>query len=216
MPIPANQQNNVEIILLGGIAAGGSNNRLTANTFHYQRIASIVAPVKAHVDAIFQTNIVAPIAAALNARWLQSQNTVRIVDDATDPPVPFAHALPGLIAGDSMPMVNAVFILLKTGLKGRKYRGSKHLGPLSESDTTSGTDDLLNVAALARFNTIKTALLTPLTDSDGNVWTLTVLSRQPPSQLLVNPTTVVANPVSTAFVNKRIGRLRRREPKSVY
>lgn len=215
MPLPSTAISYGEVLLLGTTAAGGSNNRLTNFSFHYKRDSTIPGLSKPDLDTIFQANVATPIAAALNVRWLQSGNTVRWLDDANDAPVLFAHALAGAIAGDSMSTILSSFILLRTGLRGKSFRGSKHLYPLSETDTTLATDDILNAAALARFATINAALLAPLVDASGNTWRLQVLSRTL-SQLKINPTTVIANQVSAVLVNKRVGRMRHREVKSVY
>jgi hypothetical protein len=206
----------VEIQTHGTIAAGGSNARATVNTFHYKAAAIGVVPTKAQIDTPFQAQVVVPLGLALSVRWTQVFNTVRFFDDALDPPVSFSHAVAGAIAGDSLPMTNTVYMLLRTGFKGRRYRGNKKFGPIAESDTTTGTDDILNAAALVRWGAVVTGINGNLLDGAGNVWVPIVLSRQSPSQLLVNPTNVVFSTVLSTTLRKSIGRLRRREAKSVY
>lgn len=215
MPIPVNQLVNVEIVVNGLIAAGGSGNTPTANIFHFRR-TTVVNPVnKANIDAAFQAAIVVPLGAALNNRWLQTRNDVRFLNDANDAYVPFAHAVAGAVAGDSMDSIATAFILLKTGLRGKSYRGSKKLGPLSEADTTSPNEDILNAAAIARMTTLMTALGTPIVDANGNTWNLSVVSTKL-SQVRLNPTVVSATDVATIALNKRISRLKKRQRKSVY
>jgi len=215
MPIPANLITHAEIIVKGIITGGGSNTKNTVNVFHYRR-TSVVNPLsKTNLDTIFNTTVVAPLALALNNRWTQQHNTVRWIDDATDAPVPFSHAAVGAVAGDGMTTIEAAFILLKTGLKGKSYRGSKHFGPLSESDTTAPAEDIFNAAALTRWGAVVTALGTVLVDASGNSWILQVVSTKL-SQQLVNPTTIIGNDVNSILLNKRVGRLRRREVTSVY
>jgi hypothetical protein len=121
----------------------------------------------------------------------------------------------GAVAGDSMPMHCSVFILLKTGLKGKSYRGSKKFGPLSESDTAAGGDDILDAGALTKWGALNTAIVQPFTDGSGVVWTPCIVSRKL-SQLKVNPTTVVQNQVTVGLLRKSIGRMKKREAKSVY
>jgi hypothetical protein len=215
MPIPVNQILNAEILLHGTIAAGGSNNALTVNSFHYRRTTNVNPVSKVNLDTIFQSTIVVPLGLALNVRFLQTFNTVRWVNDALDAPVQFNHAVAGAVAGDGMTAIEAAFILLRTALKGKSYRGGKHFGPLSEADTTLGTEDIFNAAAIVRWGAVVTALSTPLVDASGNTWVLEILSKKL-SQLLINPTTVISNDVVSFLLNKRIGRLRRRERKSVY
>jgi len=215
MPIPANQIQVAEVVMTGFAAAGGSNNRQDQMVFHFRRTAVVNAVTKAGVDAAFQATIATPIAAALNVRYLQANNSVRWVNDAQDAPTYFAHALAGAVAGDGMTTTQAAFILLRTGLRGRNYRGSKHLFPMSEADTTLATDDIFNAAALARLATVAAAILTGFVDGLLNVWVPCVLSRSL-SQLKLNPTTVTTNDVNATAVNKRVGVMRHRKVKSVY
>lgn len=215
MPIPDTSKITVEIAALGAITAGGSNVVNTANIFHFRRTTTVNPFNKAHIDAAFQLSVLAAMATALNNRWTSTGDTVRAIDDADDLPTGFAGGAVGAVAGDGMSTINAVYILLRSALRGKHYRGSKHFGPLSESDTTAPNEDILNAGAIANFGGIGTAILGGFTDADGNVWVPVVLSRSL-SQLLVNPTTVVAVDVVSASLNKRVGRLRRREVKSVY
>jgi hypothetical protein len=215
MPIPSNQINYVEIHVKGLVASGGSSSKFSDFVFHFRRTANVLPVTKLAVDTAFQAAIVVPIGALLNVRWTQQGNTIRWIDDALDAPVQINHAVAGAIAGDSMSTVLSSYMIMRTALRGRSYRGSKHLFPLSETDTTIGTDDLLNAAALVRYGTLATALATGFTDAAGNVWVSSVLSRTL-SQLRTNPTTVVANDVITVSTNKRIGRMRRRHVASVY
>ncbi len=111
MPIPANQILNAEILLHGTIAAAGSNNALTVNSFHYRRTSNVNPVSKVNLDTIFQATVVVPLGAALNNRFLQTFNTVRWVNDALDAPVQFNHAVVGAVAGDGMTSIEAAFIL---------------------------------------------------------------------------------------------------------
>lgn len=215
MPIASNLISHAEITVKGVIAGGGSNAVNTVNVFHYRRTAVVNPLSKANLDAVFQANVVVPWAGALNARWLQVANTVRWIDDVTDVPTSFAHALPGGVAGESMPPQISIFILQQTGLRGKSYRGGKKVGPISEGDTTTPNFDVLNAAAIARFLTLTIALQAAITDLNPNTWVPQVFSRTL-SQVKVNPTTVVSNDVITTLTNKRLGRLKKREVKSVY
>lgn len=215
MPIPGPQQIHVEAVLNGAIAAGGSGNVLTANVFHFRRTSTVAVLSKAAFDTAFQAAIAVPLAACLNARWGQTRNDVRIIDDANDAYVPFAHVVAGAIAGESMESYATAFILLKTGLRGKNYRGSKKIGPFSESDTTTPNFDVFNAGAIGRLNTLITALGTPFVDANGNTWNLQVFSTSL-SQVRINPTNVVANDVTTIALNTRVSTLIKRKRKSVY
>jgi len=215
MAISLNQVTVAEVSMKGLISAGGSNTVNTDFVFHYKRAATAVDPTKAALDTAFQAGHAASIIAALNARWSQKTNEVRWVNDALDAPTPFAHVNAGAIAGDSLASHCAVFMLFRTGIRGRSYRGGKHYGPFSEADVTTAGDDILNAAAITRVSAIATALAATLTDSTGNIWSLCVLSRRL-SVLTPNPTTVVSNNVVTILYNKRIANMKRRQVKSVY
>jgi len=215
MPLPFPQQRNLEIVVQGLITSGGAGARNTFNVFHFRRTATVGAIAKAAAEAAFQAAIGVPLAACLNNRWTQLFNTVRMVDDALDPPTNFSHAAVGGVAGDGQPALSSVFINLRTNLRGQNYRGSKHFGPLSEADATTPDADVLNAAAITRFSDLITAMATTIVDGTPNSWKLEVLSRNL-SKLKKNPTTVTATVVNAILLNKRIGRLRRREPRSVY
>lgn len=215
MPIPANQITVAEVILYGQIASSGSNAKNTANVFHFRRLATAIAPSKASLDTAFQAAIGVPVIAALNIRWGQLRNTVRWLNDAQDGPVDFAHVNAGGTVGDSMATHEAVYIQLRTALKGRSFRGSKHFGPLSETDTTIGASDVLNAAAIVKFGAIVTALGTDIVDGTGNTWRSVVYSRLL-SFPLVNPTTIVNNDVTQVRLNTRVGDLLLRKVRSIY
>lgn len=214
MAIPANQIIHAEVTAQGFAAAGGSNQKNFANVFHFRRTTTVNPVTKAALEAAFQTNIMVPVLAALNNRFTQTFNLIRWADDALDQAVPFVESGVGGVAGEPASTLDAIYVLLRTGIKGRSYRGNKHFGPLSEADCTTG--DVLNAAAITRFAAVVTALGTPFTDSQSNTWVIQVFSRMPPSQLKVNPTVVVANDVVQIALNKRVGRMSRREVKSVY
>lgn len=215
MPIPANQIIQAEIVMRGLITAGGSNAVRTAFVFHYRRIAVTLAPSKVALEAAFNAGPSAAILAALNARFTQTLNDVRWLNDAEDPYLSIARAGVGAIAGDSLASSASAYLLHRTALRGRKFRGSKHFGPMSEADVTTANDDIWNAAALVRLAAINTALLTPLVDVTPNTWNFCVLSRSI-STLTTNPTTVVTNDVTQGLVNKRVGSMLGRKVQSTY
>lgn len=215
MPIPLNQVNVAEISVKGKMDSGGSDAVNTNFIFHYRRTATAVDPDKTALKVIFKSSVLSVIILALNQRWNASLIDIRWVNDATDPYLSISDTSQGAIAGDSLQSDDSAYLLHRTSLRGRKYRGSKHLAPLSESDVTTPDEDIWNAACLTRLAAINTALLTTLTDTTGNSWKYTILSRTD-SQIKVNPTTVVVNDVTSALVNKRIGRMKRRYVKSVY
>lgn len=212
MPIPSTDVNVVEITMQGVMASGGSNTINTAFVFHYLRNSTVPAISKANVETEFEAGPVVALLAALNNRYTQTQNLVRWLNDAQDLFQSFTRTGVGAVTGDSMPSDNAIYMLLRTALRGQSYRGSKHFGPASESDSV---DDILAGAGVTNWAAVATALEAPLVDSDGNTWNLCVVSRKL-SQLVTNPTTVVANQVADVLLNKRVGTMKKRKAKSVY
>jgi len=212
MPIPLADVRVAEIVMKGLIAAGGSNAVPTAFVFHYRRLATSVDPSKSALNTIFSSTVAAPIAAALNVDWSGSLHDIRWVNDATDQYASFTATEVGAITGDRLSSFTAAYILLRTGLRGRKYRGAKHFGPMSESDIG---DDVYQAGALTRLNAILAAMLTTLTDSTGNQWKLAILSRKL-SSMKDNPTTIITNDVTQGLVRASIGTMRGRSVTSVY
>lgn len=211
MPILPALISNAEVTILGTSATGGSSVTPSINVFHFKRTTTVNALSKAALNAIFQTNILTPLLAAMNVRYTPTNVTVRWLDDALDIPQFFAAAGVGAIATDSLPSDDAVFFLYRTALRGRSYRGAKHFSPASEVDTTN---DLLTGAGLARWNTVKAALLANNIDANGNTWAPSVLSRKL-STLTTNPTNVVNTFVTDVLLDLNIGTMRRRRSKTV-
>lgn len=200
-----------EIQAAGRLTAFGSNAKSTVGIFHY-RLATIVLPAtKAALELIFNTTVQLPFLAAANARYTQAGSTVRYVDDATDPVASMVRAGVGAIATDPLPTIDSVYYLFRTVLRGRNYRGSKHFPAPSEADTTG---DVLTGAGLARWQTLQTALAAPIVDALGNTWVPSLLSRTL-SQLVVNPTTVVATDIQAVLLNLNIGTMRKRRTQTV-
>jgi hypothetical protein len=183
--------------------------------WNYRRTATAVDATKVALVNAFIANVIPKIKLALNNRYTGTNITVRWLNDAQDAPSLTAEVGVGNVAGDGMTTANAAFMLFKTALRGRSYRGGKHMFPLSESNTTAGTEDLFNAGALTLFGDLATAALAQLTDATGNVWNPCIVSRVL-SQLKVNPTTVTANDVTSIAINKRIGTMRHRKVKTVY
>jgi len=215
MPALVGQVTHAQIIVYGQIAASGSNAVNTVNVFNYRRTGVVIGPSKVDLDTMFQSTVVAPLLAALNVRWGQLRNSIRWLNDAEDLPFEISHPNNGSVAGDSMTGNEIVSLRLRTAKRGRSYRGSCHLGPLSEADSTTGASDVLNAAAIVRFQAVVTGLATTLNTADGNSWKLQVFSRLL-SQALTNPTNIVANDVVQVSLNQRISDMARRRVKSIY
>jgi len=213
--IPANQLIHAEIVSAGTIAAAGGTAKSVVNVYQFRRTSVVNVVVKAHIEAAFQTAIMVPVTDALNARFTQTGNSVRFLNDATDAPETVARAVVGAIAGESLPTFETAVLQMKTTYRGKSGRGNKHYAPIAES---AANGDTLTAGSLVLFNLVKTAILAGFTDSDGNVWKTCIVSKgaiPPLSQLTANPTTVFANDVSSAIMNKTTGTMRRRKVKTV-
>jgi hypothetical protein len=211
MPLPSTSYNYVEIAMLGTSPALGSNAKPIDNIYHFKRQTNVPPISKTNIESSFQTWIATPVLATLSIGYTQTFNAVRLIDDALDPPALFPEAGVGAISGDRLPDFNSVVIRYTTGLRGRSYRGSKHFGPIAESQTLG---DALTSGAITLWNAVRTALISGFTDTDGNIWSLVVLSRKQ-SKLMVNPTTVVANVINATKLNDTLGTMRRRKVKTV-
>lgn len=214
MPIPAGNIVNLQITIHGTAATGGSSVTPSINVFNYYRTTTVNPFTKTALNTIFQTNVVTPLLAAMNIRYTPGTLSIRILDDFNDAPTVFTVAGVGAIATDSLPSNEAVYMLLRTALRGRNFRGSKHFGPASEVDTTN---DLLVGAGLARWNTLKAALLAPCIDANGNTWLPTVLSRNLSNfgSVAVPLAVIVATEVTNILLDLNIGTMRRRRSTTV-
>lgn len=215
MAIPDGDIQFAEIGLSGLMTAGGGSAITTYNIFTYRRTNSPGAADKTGLEAAFYGGVGAALILALNARWTYEFNAVRWMNDYNDPTVFFAHNDPGNVAGDSMPSDQAAFLLLKTVMRGRSFKGSKHFAPMSETDTTTA-GDVFNAACLTRLGDIATAMAAPLTDGNGNIWNPCVVSRKLSSLQLLPIAFVRGEDITQILVNKRVGSMTRRKTRSVY
>lgn len=213
--LPNNQLVDVEIIQQGIVAAAGSTSKNSVQVYHFHTATNSNNKNKANVATAFTAGIANKLALLLNVRYTGTTITTRWLNDALDSPTNSTWTTVGAIAGDSMTTAVSAYIKLTTGLRGKSYRGSKKLFPMSESDTTLLTDDEWNAACLTRLGTYATVLLAGFTDSDGNVWQPSVVSRLL-SQLKKNPTTVTYSLITGTAVRKSLGSMRHRKAKSQY
>lgn len=196
-----------EINVTAVLASAGSNTKNVASVFHYRRTSTSSALSKTALNTAFVAGPFTAMLAALNARYGSAVAKIRWLDDALDAYQFFTLIGSGAIATDSLPSYNAVFMLMRTGVRGKSYKGSKHFPGVSEADTTG---DVLTGSGLTRWQAVQAAVAASLTDGNGNVWNPTIVSRKL-SQLTVNPTTVVANDVTSVVLDIDVGTMRRRK-----
>lgn len=211
-----NAINFCEIVSQAYAVARGGSVKNFFNVYHFRRTTSTNTLNKANIQAAFQTNIMVPVIAALNVDYTQIQNTVRFFEDPGDSPIATSQAGVGAIAGDRLPDFNAAVIQLKSSTRGKTGRGSKHYGPISESDTTG--DDLV-AGAVTRFTTIGTAIIAGFTDANGNVWVpgLKAAARGilPWHYVYPLPTITGWTDLTSFVVNKSLGTMKRRKIRTV-
>lgn len=216
MPIPTNEIQVVELQQRGIITGGGAGEVRTNFVWHFRRLSTAVDPSKSAINTRFNATIGAAVVAALNEDWDASVNSIRYIDDALDAPTDFSVTASGAITGDRLASFATAYFLMRTALRGRNYRGSKHIGPFSESDVTHATGcDIFNAGCVTRLEAIAAAVLTGFTDSTGNVWVPVIVSRNL-SQLSENPTVVVQADVVQCLPNHRVGSEVRRKAPSLY
>jgi len=210
-----NPFNFCEIVCQANAVARGGGVKNFYNIFHFSRANNALAISESTIAAAFATAIQTPLLAALNVDYTQTALTVRLFEDSTRITYILSQSGVGAISGDRLPDFGSVTIQLKSTVRGRSGRGSKHLGPIAESDTTG--DDLVS-GAVTRFQTLGAAIVAGFTDSNSNVWT-PGLKGAPrllsPAQYLVNPTTTVFTSITSYLLNKSLGTMRRRKIKTV-
>lgn len=214
MPISNAQITTAEVVIVGSMDSGGVNIVPTINILHFRRIVTTPEADKIALEAAFGSAFLSPIKACLNNRWTWTHTRVRWMNDVEDPYREFEVGTVGTVAGDSLPSDKCVFLLKRTGVRGKAFRGSMFLGPVSEADTTA-QGDVLNAAALARFRSVADLLDQSITDSEGNIWDPSLLVRKI-SQLKTNPTTVETRKITQVLVNQRISSQKRRRTASKY
>lgn len=215
MSVPLTSINFIEVVMKGSASAEGSNPVNIINVFHFFRGNPSIAISKAHIESAFNGTYATSVLSVLNSSYTQGFTSIRYPQDVTDAAVEFVESGVGVITGDRFPTSLSAYILQRSTLRGRSFRGSKHFGPMSESDSTTGTGDVFNAAALIRLNNLASVMILPFLDSDGNSWNPMVVSKKL-SNFLVVPAIISAAFVVSALVNKRIGTMRRRKVKSVY
>lgn len=180
------------------------------NVWDFARTVPSGTPTKAAINTAFAAGPMADLLPCLSVSYIADFVDIRFLDDPLDPFQTFTSALVGGVAGDSLPSVNNVTVQMKTGLRGRSFRGSKHFGPIAETDTTL---DKLIAGAITRWITFMATWLAGFTDGGGFVWKPLVVSQKLST---FNPTTatVVGNVVTSFQLNTILGIMRKRKERN--
>lgn len=198
----------IQIAGLVGVTGGGSKRIM--NVFHYAKVTGGINPSPQSVAASFVTNVWSVIGPLLSVDYTGEFSTGRLLDDPLSTALTSTVPDDGAVTGDRLPVDMAAVYLLRTGTRGRNYRGSKHFAPLAESATTK---DELNATAVTAWAAVTTALLLDLSVG-GETLTPCVVSKTL-SQLTVGPTTIIGSLILDALLNKTVGTMRRRREKTV-
>jgi hypothetical protein len=202
---------NVRIQVRGtSLSTAEARTKTVYNLYDFRRASGSAVPTKTQIEAAFKTAILTPLAACLSVSYVKGFVDVRFLDDPLDPYQTFVDGVNGTTTLDSLPSVNNVCMQMKTGV--RYYnRGSKHFGPIAESDTLL---DYLTSAALTKWATFQTAYLAGFTDGAGVLWTPVIVSAKYSifTDLIA---TIVQNAVTSTIVNPYLGIMRKRSQERV-
>jgi hypothetical protein len=163
---------------------------------------------KTAMAASFMASTVAAIHALLSVNYQGVASRVRWISDALDAWAVSSVPANGAKTGDSLPSLNNVCVQLRTPFRGKSYRGSKHFGPIAESDTLV---DALSASAITAWNAAIPALVGTLSDGAGNTYFPCVLSRQFPYQVKVNPTAGTFTQITAVVLDENLGQMKRRK-----
>lgn len=210
-PAPVVLDEVLEIVVKGTVAAGGSNQTPCGNVFYYRKSLNSAGTNKGNVKTIFTTTVIAPLLAATHQDYAPNACVIRNIQDATDPAQEIAIAGNGAILTDREPSEDSVVMRLKSGYRGKTFRGFKLFGGTNEIDTTQ---DILTGAGLARWQAVRDSLIVVLGDADGNQWTPFLASRYQVNWT-VNPCIVRGVDIQSCTLNLRISRMTKRRAKSV-
>ena|SRR5436190_5821899 len=197
----AGPQVNVRITVRAiGLATAEARTKAIDNVYDFRRTTTGGSPVKTQIITAFKTLILTPLANCLSVSYVKQFIDIRFLDDVKDPVLTVADGVNGAVAGDSLPTLNNVLMQLKTGVRGRRYRGFKFYGPIAESHTLL---DYLTGAAITLWATFQTAYLAGFTDASGFVWQPYLVSPKS-SNLKTDPPIIVGNIINGTQVNAQL------------
>lgn len=198
----------LQIVIKGHVLNNdGISSKSIVNVFNYIRTSPWVAETTAHAA----NGIIATLAAAFNAMlsvaYVGDPSQSRFLDDPTLPAVATNNIGNGTTAADNQPNIVAAFQLLRTDYRGKSYRGSKHYGPIAESDTTNQE---LSGGGAVKLATLGAAVIAAVAVAGGNTWAPIVLS-QTLSNLTSSPASLTYAPITSRLSSNVLGTMRRRK-----
>jgi hypothetical protein len=150
-------------VAVQGTTTGGHH---WANILHFRKTGAITFPAAiAILDPLLLSHYTVVSGAGQTWRAL-APTTSALTEfrytplDGTSATTVNTHAVAGLSASDPLPASVAIVITLRTGTRGRSYRGRVYQGPNCEADNTAGAPLAVNIAAIAvQWNRFITAAL---------------------------------------------------------
>lgn len=174
-----------------------------ATNWNGDTLANLTSAFKAIMNPMLPPQLsVAATAGNIACRWLDDPLSVYGGSDSMDA---------GGRSGDRLPLYNTVYMNLRTDVRGRNFRGSKHFAPIAESDTTA---DWLNAGGLTNWSDATSGVdsLRFMETVNSTVWELCVISTTL-SDLTARPSVFVGATVTEVVLSPIIGTMKRRKEK---
>lgn len=204
-----------EATMSGSFAASGKQ---WATVWHYRRLNDYDPPPTDAIDRILLSarDVWEALSAVASDDVVIGKCTARMIGDAESIAIEkttgFTHSA-GQITTDRLPSYAAVIVRKRSLYRGKRYQGFCRLPGVCESQTVK---DILTSGGLTAWQGVgATMMVDPLDASSVAFAHLCILSRQPPTQLRVNPTTYVTVAVMSLTTRAILGRLSRRRDKVV-
>lgn len=214
MAIPQEDILGAEVVVKQNYADENLGLKQCYNVFHLRRKTFTTPPVKANLKVAFDTALIQDLLDLQADIITSTKISVRFISDPLDLAVEFAAAPEEDGQGDfdPFPPASAVAVLLRTGIRGKSYRGAKRFVGIDETACPGG---YIGDTAYAAWQGWAAGIPGTITDSDGNEWATAILSRSL-SDLVVTPATLVLNDIVSAHVNRNIGSQDSRRAPSAY
>lgn len=162
MPLPV-----IADVLRVAVEGQAANGHQWANVMHFRKsgiltFAAAIASLDPLLASHYSTNV------ASGNSWHQLATTTDKVTqirytplDGTSATVVNTHAITGVNTGDPLPAEVALVVTLRTGRRGRSFRGRVYVGPINEAiNVPPGVPNAANVADTAtQWNTFLTNLV---------------------------------------------------------
>lgn len=203
MPLTDAQKIDFEIVVQGTLAALGGQAQQTITPLHYRRASFGSAYDAAQLLTAFHAAVQTQWLACCSVSWNWDLTKVRCLNSPTEAFVQSTVNLAGGIIGDMLPSYAAAVFHKASALRGRSYNGRMYLAGIPESGTTGNA---LTAGQKILTDALATVLDGPVTTAAGITYNPTVLSRKL-SNLVIDPSVIVATPVVLVTSRSVLGRL---------